>query len=415
VKIENWQINSENSDNKLLSELKESLTAYLRNLLKKAEILHFTGHWTETESMYKEIISISTKIGNSDFLALGYHNLGRFFQTAADFDQALKFYKKARRQYLANRDLKGILSILTNLGDICEKRRELKKAARYYHFQLKLAEIHQNKKGLADAYWKIGNINLYSNRYKSALVFYQKKLAISEELNDKHGIAVALNNMALIYAQQNDSEKTLTTYQRQLSIVKDIGDASAVSRAYCNLSQHHLNSGQIEEAETYINKALVIDRELNIHASLMVSTLFKAELLYQNHDYHSAQILAQESLHHARIVGDPAIIERSSRILKKNHFMLLANRKARIEYIKSIREELKQSEISQKMIVEDNFMLFEFYCVANYQKKSNYNNLLKLLKQLKLTKSSIKQLTSDADKLLTQKWSKPSKRKAKQI
>ena len=95
--------------------------------------------------------------------------------------------------------------------------------------------------------------------------------------------------------------------------------------------------------------------------------------------------------------------------------MLLANRKARIEYIKSIREELKQSEISQKMIVEDNFMLFEFYCVANYQKKSNYNNLLKLLKQLKLTKSSIKQLTSDADKLLTQKWSKPSKRKAKQI
>lgn len=406
VKIENWQINSDDSDNRLLSELKESLTAYLRNLLKKAEILHFTGHWVETESMYKEILTISNKIGNAAYLALGYHNLGRYFQTAAEFDLALKYYKKARRQYLANKDLQGILSILTNLGDICEKRRELKKAARYYHFQLKLAEIHHNRKGLADAYWKIGNINLYSNRFKSALGFYQKKLTISEELNDKHGIAIALNNMALIYAQQNDTEKTLATYQRQLAIVKDTGDLSAISRAYCNLSQHYLNFDQPDEAEAYINKALVIDRELNIHASLMISTLFKAELFYQMHDHNATQTLAQESLHHARIVGDPEIIERSSRLLKKNHFMLMNNRKTRIEYIKTVREELSQSDITQKMILEDNLMLFEFHCVANYQKKSTYNTLLKLLSRLRLTKTAIRQITIEADKLLNKKWNR---------
>jgi len=132
----------------------------------------------------------------------------------------------------------------------------------YAEQALKLSQKLNYRIGISDAYHRIGFANFAGGNLIEALGAWEKNLEWAEKLGDRLRTAIALANIGNIYVAQSDNPKALEIFLKVLAEFEEMGDRDKISVALGNIGLIYRSMKNYQMALEYYFKALEIDEEL---------------------------------------------------------------------------------------------------------------------------------------------------------
>jgi len=177
-----------------------------------------------------------------------------------DFDKAIELYNRSLAINEAKNDLKGIASILNNIGNIYRKQGNFPKATDYFFRSLQIKEQEQDIRGIATSLGSLGVLYQEQNKYDEAINYFNRCLTYLEKIDNKIVIAGTLNNLGLIYAEQGDLKKAIDTHNQSLKIREELNNKRGIAESLSNLGLVYLELGEYAKAIDYFEQALSINK-----------------------------------------------------------------------------------------------------------------------------------------------------------
>ncbi|RIE05204.1 tetratricopeptide repeat protein [Cohnella faecalis] len=206
---------------------------------------------------------IATTTGNDGYDAI-LNSKGRVLIALSRYDEAeitLNKSLETAREY-------DQPSILSNLGQVYEKKGDLKKAIQYYHKSIEISkkyfqEAHEHfareYSNLGLAYYKLYDA-FHAKRY------LRKALEIISEINPLPNIVTAhiTNNLGMAYELDNKIDDALKYYLKSKEIFKLLNQElnEDNSNVLYNIGGAYQFLGNFKEAELHVLQALAIDRAI---------------------------------------------------------------------------------------------------------------------------------------------------------
>src|SRR5690606_16147498 len=276
-----------------------------RMLLYKAGTLYDTGIYTESEVETVKALTVFSNIDHNWFIYRANLQMGLNMKELKEYEDALKYYKKALRQLDAlkkepkQRVNKSFISCYNNIGSLYDKMRDYDKAKEYY------------SKGLA-----------------------------FDRLKDNPKLhAMLLNNYAHSKMLSGDNHKVDSLLFLSLKIRDSISHEQGIIASKVRIGEHYLNSKDTAQAIQTINEAYNLSVKNKSHLDILRCLEFLSENDIQNKDYYTGRyIIVKDSVRE---------IEQAT----KNKF-------ARISY------ETEQVNLENEELVKRNTLLFLLFSGA---------------------------------------------------
>lgn len=233
---------------------------YTRGLIKFAAnytyVLNMQGLYDSSLAINKESVELSRQIKDSLYLAKTLFNTGSSYRVMGDFENAVKYYEEGKVIFANYKDDR-----LQAQGDDI--------------LQNLFTELHQFDKGI---------------EYGERSVRLLRKLDIPPLLG------ISLMNLGINYQKKQLSSKAEKCYREALEISKSVDDRNMEATAYLNLTDIYFQQAKYEEMKPYLEKAIVLVRELNLHESELIAVKAFAFYYMSKNDYVTAEKKAKEAL-----------------------------------------------------------------------------------------------------------------------
>ena len=198
------------------------------------------------------------------------NNFGELYQKIADYDTAMKLFKKTLKIFENTLGVEHArtANVYDNIGIVYYYLGEYKRALKY-HEQAKA--IREKVLGLehpdtAATYNNMAMVYRAQGDYGKALEYYGKALAIYEKVLGKEHpyTATTYNNMAGVYDNMGDYQRALEYYGKALAIrEKVLGKQHPDTAAtYNNMANVYDAQGDYQRALDLYAKALAIDEKI---------------------------------------------------------------------------------------------------------------------------------------------------------
>jgi tetratricopeptide (TPR) repeat protein len=272
------------------------------------------GNYTDAIKNHLAALKIREQIGNKQGIANSYNNIGNVYHIQGNYPDALKNHFAALKIREQIGDKQGIASSYNNIGNVYYSQGNYPDALKNQLAALKIREQIGDKQGIAYSYNNIGNVYNSQGNYPDALKNYFASLKIREQLDDKQGIGASYNNIGNVYA--NQAALPLTSLHKRgelladalknqlasLKIKEQIGDKDGIASCYINIGSLAVKQNRPLEANQWLQKALVISKELGNKDEIRdsYSGLSEADSLMGNYkaafEYHKLFIIYRDSL-----------------------------------------------------------------------------------------------------------------------
>ncbi len=154
-----------------------------------------------------------------------------------------------------------------------EKDRE--KAIQYHQQAMDLYREIGDERGEAEILGGLGLIYFNSKDYDKALSYYQEALKERVKVDDKLLIGNSLNSIGLIYYNLNNYKMAMPYFDKAEALRKETGDLPGLTRtqtlkasSYLSIGEEMNNSGKYPEALESIEKALEINKSINVRPGI---------------------------------------------------------------------------------------------------------------------------------------------------
>jgi tetratricopeptide (TPR) repeat protein len=159
-----------------------------------------------------------------------WNSLGRIYYLMGDYDNSLKYFKRALKFAESTNDVFKIAKINNNLGIIYKIKGNFSKAINSYEAFLKNskqvgykngeAQIKYFKKalsistsindiqGIARISNNIGSLNMVMGKYKNALIYFKKYFDLSKKINYLKGVAIGSLNLGAVYLKLGNFKRS---------------------------------------------------------------------------------------------------------------------------------------------------------------------------------------------------------------
>ncbi len=186
------------------------------------------------------------------------------------------------------------------------KRNEFKLAIEFYTRALEKSRETDARHQTADALTLIGSAYMLMGDYTASLTYTSEGLKIAESVDYTRAITSAYSVIGIIEMHLGNFEGALKYFHLQLDLLESAGeDQGLKSGALGNIGETYLNMGEVDKALPYLNKALVVSREIGSKAREGVILLRMGNAYaYLKKDYDRALEYVQRSLDLARETGD---------------------------------------------------------------------------------------------------------------
>lgn len=240
---------------------------------QQADQLNLLGNLREGEGAfeaarqaYQEALALRVqKWGtNHPEVADLYNNLGNVYYRAGLLEEALVYHRTAQsiresRLTPPHPDLAGTYN---NLAACYYARGEYALALRFYQKARKMREdVYGPDHPLVAASWNnVGNAQLALGAYPQALSAHQRALQLRQISGTSASLAQSYNNLGNTYAALQQEPQAVAAYQQALTLRREIyGSRSVpVAQALANLGNYLLEKGDVGEARTQLEEALLI-------------------------------------------------------------------------------------------------------------------------------------------------------------
>lgn len=219
----------------------KSDTSKVNHLIALCEGYRNIGDYNKGLKYGNEALKLTNLIASKKYKASAYNNIGNIYYSIGNYSLALKNYTASLKINEIRKNKKDIAGSYLNIGIIYYYQNNYTEALKNYYASLNLREEIGDKEGIANSYINIGLVYDDPDNYPEALKNYFTALKIYEEIGDKKGIAASYNNIGRIYNSQGNYSEALKMYSASLKINEEIGNRYGIAFSYNNLGNIYWN------------------------------------------------------------------------------------------------------------------------------------------------------------------------------
>jgi len=254
------------------------------------------------EEARKISVSLAYEKGKGDSL----NSLGVVRLLQGKADAALTFLEQATRVRLAAGDDKGAGRSTANLGHALRALGRYDEALKAYEKAFGMAEKSGDREGLATARDGTGNVHSEQGRWAQAIEAFEESMQWAAKAGDEQSRLTTLNNIANCQQNRGANEAALKGYLEAAKGFERLGLATYESQAYGNIASILIGQNLLDQARTYLDRALAIQRKSGQKGG-EASTLINLGVLFeQMNDRTRAEEAYRRSGEIYREVADPA-------------------------------------------------------------------------------------------------------------
>lgn len=299
-----------------------------RGLIVAGQAHYYLSELDKAEAAFEESASIFEKLGDREFMAKAYNNLGSICRMKGQLDRAIELfnsslkikreagstegeirsltnlanvynekgsYHTATKLYLSALKRSDSLkmsnvsaTILLNLGIASNSNNSPERAKSFYHRSLELFEKNGNFTGLSTAYNNLGSIYLNHNLLDSAQIFFDKSLEVARQNKDLLGEAYALTNIGQTHLAAKNYPEAIDNLTRSLEIFIGSGDPVRVAENQYYLAQAFMDSGNLNKAEFFIRQSVSTIDSLGVKTNHDIAYEIYKDILVSRGNYTKA-------------------------------------------------------------------------------------------------------------------------------
>lgn len=278
------------------------------DMVERAHILndigwiHFRrGAVEAAEQNLMDARGLAEQTNRYDVIASIYNRLGGVYFQKEQLNQASYFVQKSLALREEIGDIAAVARSYNNLGLLAWKRGQLDKALenfmRSYDLHANLGDIE----GIIDLHGNLGLLQLDRGDLESAKKHLEESLAKAKQIGHSFITGTAHMYMGRLYLLTEDWRKSIEFSSLSLQTFQEIGAKDELADVYNNISQAWLGLHDLEQAEKWAEKALLLLKEKDNGGTLSITDdrgralRLLGEIAYLHGIYPRAEKLLKES------------------------------------------------------------------------------------------------------------------------
>jgi class 3 adenylate cyclase/tetratricopeptide (TPR) repeat protein len=165
-------------------------------------------------------------VRNKVLIAELHADLGEAHEKKGELAKALELMMSALElaQGSASTDVRRIaLRLLTSIGRVCVRNRELDRAQRFLQQGLELAQELDDQLGASKVLGNLAGVYHARNDFTTAIRFVRRALDLSRDAGDLVGVTRQLNNLGTLYAALGDATSAASNYDAAFQTAQRCG------------------------------------------------------------------------------------------------------------------------------------------------------------------------------------------------
>ena len=245
-------------------QINDSLISQLKNIPNDTERVNqmykagFEMRNSNPELAYQYALVCETEAlkSNSDkHLAKAYNLLGVLFFKKGNYEQAIKFQKKALNLNQSANNRLGIAINQTNLGNIYTELNYFNQAESFYLKALQTYNALGNKLQMTRCLMNIGSLKQDQKQYDAAKMQYREALVYANGIGDLELISDCINNIGSAFSDLNNLDSAQLYLEEGLKLREMIDNEFEKVNSYNNLAHVHILKNEFDKAENYLKLA----------------------------------------------------------------------------------------------------------------------------------------------------------------
>ena len=210
---------------------------------------------------YREALPLLLSSGNHERAATVLNNIGLFYRTLGELNNALDFFTQALTLRRQIGDRRGEAISLDDLGHIYVELGEMQKGLDLYEQALALERAYKFQRGEAVTLTNMGSVYSELGETDRALDLYSRALPLFKAVGGRPREALTLTSMGAIHFSRGEHAKALEFYERALALQQTLNSRTSVAYTRLQLGILYAKQGKKEKAFHFLNQALEFGRK----------------------------------------------------------------------------------------------------------------------------------------------------------
>ncbi|MBL0343348.1 MAG: tetratricopeptide repeat protein [Bacteroidetes bacterium] len=222
---------------------------------------------------YRMAGDLSKKIGYTKGVISFINNYTYILNMQGKYDSSLLLNQQAVELSKSSNDSLSLAKTLFNTGTSYRNLGEYESAVQYYEEGKQIFE-KLGAEGIGAQGDDILQLLYYQmHQYYKGIEFGERSVSKFRKSNNPTMLGTSLTNLGLNYLSIKNFDKAISLFIEALEISKIIGDKNMEQSQYLNIGTVFLQKGDFEKMKLFMDKALVLSKELELRESELVATL----------------------------------------------------------------------------------------------------------------------------------------------
>lgn len=317
-----------------VEQIDSSIDTLVQIKLLRLSITDALGQVEQNGPLRQELLDYVPALTSPESVAELYLTVGQSQFDAEEYLSAIANLKLAYNYYVTLDDSRGLLSVLTSLGNIDINAGNLDNGLAYYRQALIYAQSSGYRLDESVLLYNIGSAYFNLEKYELALQTLKQAMSVSMDLDDHIGVTWAEHLTARVYAAQGRWQESLLLFEQAVNHFDQLGLKLMAYRSHIDKANALRELGRLEEAEQSLNLAETYLTDFGTPSNRLLFIKALAKLKHAKGEYRSAFEQLEQALdiqkdinsevnmsqvQRYRIEFDSEIIERQNRDLTREN------------------------------------------------------------------------------------------------
>ncbi len=369
------------------------LLAITKKEERQAKVLHLMASIYEIKGNYDSSIAVAEKalkLAKSNTILRGqiHNQIGVSYDFKSDYKKALTHYQSAQEYFISAKDTSGYIKVKNNIGLIYQNSGDLKRAKEYFEECLRLSREKKLPDETIMALSNLASVENEMQRFSTALTYFREVLDADIASGNETYISYSYHNLGEAHKNLRQFDSATAYFTKSIALKEKLSLQAALVNSYKGYADLLIETGRLDEAGNYLNKAFKLARESGTMDYLKDCYYLQARLAEKKGDYKTAYAasdsfnLLKDSISNARFRTE-----------------LVAKEKDQ-EYL--FQEKLRQQNISDLETEKETVILFMvFFALVSGGLFFLLKRQQRLNKQLELQKKQIESGLAERTQLLS--------------
>lgn len=321
----------------------EKLTVLSKQLIKKDSLA---------------IYHLASKIVTRERKAYFYHQVGKAFYDADNYENARSYYSKALEMAKLTLDKSKIAKELSALGNIYRLQDKNTIALNLLFQAVYLYKELNMQKDLAFNLALIGDINRCIDQPQDALKYLNEALALSIKNNFQKEEAFCYSSIGSVYQTLKKFDRGLVNYNLGLKIAQAIKDTNRIVDFLYSTGDLLVEQNRSEEALGFFKRAMEYDKITGNQYNLGLCYSGLAKVALKQKDWKKSVEYGLQSYTIGKILTAPGICADAAEIIYQAYY-LGGDYKNAFQYLK-LKTDLKDSTLNLIQLKKQTQLEFNF-------------------------------------------------------